>query len=235
MKITKPCEQCSKLITGTKSRFTNRKHIFCSKECRNKFAWLTIPCKQCGKIISYYRGKLKPPIYCSKACEGEGKNLSILINCFLCGKQVPKTPTQIKKSKHNFCSSICATKYSRQFVKQRRKSKSEIWLRDMIKKDFPDIQLEQNTRKVLKCDYEIDIWIPEKQLAIELNGPCHYFNIYGTKIFDQVKQRDVTKHSEILKRGFSLIVVNTSVANSYSKIRKVLEEEYNSIIKPALS
>jgi hypothetical protein len=102
----------------------------------------------------------------------------------------------------------------------------------MIRQGFPSIDIHQNTRDVLNCHLEIDIWIPIIRLAIELNGPCHFINIYGNKIFNATLKNDSIKKKEILEREFNLLIINVNQPDKI--VRPLIEDQYENVIKPML-
>src|SRR5690349_21590856 len=46
--------------------------------------------------------------YCTLSCNGKAKSTSIEVICACCNKQFYKIPSEIKRTKNNFCSSSCA-------------------------------------------------------------------------------------------------------------------------------
>ena len=96
------------------------------------------------------------------------------------------------------------------------KSKKEIELGEYIKTIYHgDVQF--NSRSVLKSKKELDIWIPERRIAIEFNGDYWHMNPklysesdYNSNIHMTAKQKweyDELKINECQKMGIELIVV----------------------------
>ena len=229
---TLACDMCNKKILRCLSTRNRKGHnIFCSKICESKFKDTKIVkiCPQCK--ITFKESTLGQK-FCSNRCKFDNKKNKISVPCFFCKKEILKTPSQIKKAKHTFCSGSCSGKYHAWKNGGSRRSMAEIKLTEMIKADFPTLEIHENTRNVLDCHLEIDIWIPSIKLAIELNGPCHFMNIYGNKIFQRTITNDEIKKKEILTRGFGLLLINI---NQPEKIVKpLLVEQYQNVIKPML-
>lgn len=61
------------------------------------------------------------------------------------------------------------------------KSKCEFEMIDFIRKNLPNVEIIQGTRKVLPNGKELDIYIPSKNLAIELNGTIWHSERFGGK------------------------------------------------------
>lgn len=103
-------------------------------------------------------------------------------------------------------------------AKEKKISKNETTLREIIKKDFPFLRIEPNFREhPLLNGLEIDIWLPDIELGIEWNG------IYWHSFIDR-KKKDNTK-KQIL--GEKLIqIIDTGRVND-----NFVECKYNEIIK----
>jgi hypothetical protein len=57
---------------------------------------------------------------------------------------------------------------------------------------------------------ELDIYIPSLKLGIELNGPTHYFPIYGQDVLDKTKANDEYKRKCCQERSIKLIELDVS-------------------------
>eukprot|EP00026_Physarum_polycephalum_P001724 Phypoly_transcript_01726.p1 GENE.Phypoly_transcript_01726~~Phypoly_transcript_01726.p1 ORF type:complete len:978 (+),score=124.21 Phypoly_transcript_01726:128-3061(+) len=89
----------------------------------------------------------------------------------------------------------------------------EILLRQ-LKQLFPVAQTHVNSRKKSNIKFstgtylELDIWIPEHQLAFEFQDAYHYVTTwYSQRSQDEVYEVDSTKKLLIQNRGISLVVV----------------------------
>lgn len=242
-----------------------KENFFCSRECSDKFPWpklnLPIPsttrkCFACDKIFIYsckQHGKFKIPNYfcCSKECHDseikkrkqarKEKNIKNVV-CVFCEKKFDMLNCEYDKKlrkgqKNVFCSRSCSSKYCHKMklFKKSNRSKQEDILCEMIKFYYPDLELILNDRNVLKDNLEIDILIPSKKLAIELNGPTHYFPIYGEKQFGYVQDRDIRKQIQIQQLGLNLIVINTSKLSCHRRQQnQFLQKEFDEKIKPII-
>jgi hypothetical protein len=165
--------------------------------------------------------------------------IQCISNCSYCKKEILKYKNEIKKSKHGilFCSKTCRMTYYNYNSKKTygcRRSKAETFLNQLIKQSFPDLLVEENIRTILPSKLEIDIFIPQLKLAIELNGPIHYFPIFGQDRLKKCQNRDILKQEEINKLGLNLIVINISEITSKKKSEKFLTEYFYSIIEPII-
>ena len=109
-------------------------------------------------------------------------------------------------------------------------SKAEIRLMDELKKaGYNPIH---HHRPLEKEKLEVDILIPDKRIAIEIDGPSHYSSIWGDINFDRTKKADKEKNGILLTNGFCMIriknLVNTVTQHMYKKtcasLIKVIEE-----------
>lgn len=96
------------------------------------------------------------------------------------------------------------------------KSKSEIEIDDFVQ-SICKCKVELNCRSILKDGKELDIYIPEKRLAIEFNGDYWHMNPrkysetdYNSQLELFAKQKweyDKAKYDECEHNGIQLIVI----------------------------
>ena len=151
-----------------------------------------------------------------------------------------KSDLSPKKNKNGFvfCSRSCRMTYQNLNNHKTygcRRSRAEETLCNIIKSDFPNLTILENTRTILPSKLEIDIYIKERNLAIELNGPVHYFPIYGDKKLNRCQNNDTIKKQEMYKLNISLITMDISRLCSKKKTNQFLTEYYQSTIKPTLN
>lgn len=115
------------------------------------------------------------------------------------------------------------------------KSKPEIFLSNLIRSTFPELLFTENDRTILPSKLELDIYIPSMKLAIELNGPIHYFPIYGQEKLERCQNKDILKQKEIVDARLNLLVIDISRLNSKKKSEKFLTDYFESTIKPLLT
>lgn len=181
--VEKYCKLCGKLF------FTNIRK-FCSKECKDKY--------------DIERGIKKSREKSLK------KRLSIGYNkCKICGKDF--LPKLFYGKRQKCCSDKCRDIHSRQFKKEwyRSKIKSQhlnrgqsfpqMFIYKLLKKYFDNLDWEYNNRRILKNSdtgkcLEIDIWCPEKRVAIEFDGDHHFKPKFGEKMFKYTKKMDALKN-----------------------------------------
>lgn len=92
-------------------------------------------------------------------------------------------------------------------------------------------KLEENGIKVLfhkkgliiNDNLELDLFVPSAKAGVEIDGPSHYFPIWGEEKFKKHIQADQDKNTLLLKSGYSIVrVKNIEKNNSQSFQRKVV-------------
>lgn len=142
----------------------------------------------------------------------------------------------IKKNKHNFCSKSCSAKFqnAHKALGKSRKSKAETYLADLIRSDFKQLLVEGNLRGILPSGLELDLCDPALKLAIEINGPLHFFPIYGQAKLQSIRDKDIQKEVEAQSIGCNLITVDISRIKYWRETQALLDEEYKNKIKPLI-
>lgn len=173
---------------------------------------------------------------CSRACAGQLKAKAPNVTCQQCGKAFRKFPGEIKKSPLHFCSMSCACRYNNQHNRHGKikRSKAEKHLEKLIRHDFPDLSLSVNNRTLLASGLEIDLLLPTLAIAIELNGPCHYWPIYGAEKLASVQRFDAQKQSELAQLKYQLLTFDITQSSRRGKSLLFIETQYLATIKPLL-
>jgi hypothetical protein len=206
-----------------------------------------LECENCG--ITFYKPKCdvltslkgNPQFalrFCSLKCHHAKrvKDTHIEVACEQCGKLVIKQTSWLKKNKHNFCSRSCSAKFqnAHKTLGKSRKSKAETYLGDLIRADFKQLLVEENVRGMLPSGLELDLYVPALKLAIELNGPLHFFPIYGKSKLQSIKDKDIQKAVEAQSIGCNLIIIDISRIKYWPETQAFLDEEYKNKIKPLI-
>jgi hypothetical protein len=204
----------------------------------------TIPleCEFCKNTFYECKGAVKTAIkdskrnrlrHCSRSCSGKSIDTKKMFKCEVCGKEILKKPSSLKK--HVYCSIPCAAKVSNsnRISKGNHRSKLETWLESILPKKYSQIEFEWNNRKLLN-GLELDIYIPKHKLAFELNGIFHYEPIFGENHLNKIINRDKGKFQRCIEKGISLCVIDCTSMKYFKEekaavfleiIQKILDDK----------
>ena len=193
-------------------------------------------CEYCGKEKKRRLGD-KPShhnwsgkSFCDRKCRGLHDNKTVTKPCQWCGELVERKNKELKKSKSGyvFCNQSCSASYNNTLRRKSRRSKVEKLLFELLKEEFPDLEIIANDKTLLD-GYEADIAFPQINLCIEWNGVVHYRPIYGQDKLDDIQKRDVEKQHIAQEKGINLIVVpdlvstDVYVKEAFQDIKKIIK------------
>jgi len=170
---------------------------------------IPLACPQCNidfeRQIKFVNRNRKQNLtnFCSLKC---AMNMRAILGktdtvCVECGKCFTRRRSQLKKSKNNFCSQSCSATYNNKHKTHgTRRSKLEIYIENKLKFEFPDILFLSNNKKAIGS--ELDLYFPDLNLAIEINGPFHYKPIYDKEKLFQIQNNDVLKRDSCINAKY---------------------------------
>jgi len=220
--------------------------LFTEEELKKAKSRQPLPCKceSCGKtfhkpknqILSIIKRKRNEHIYCSRSCKCSktlhSDTIYCNVKCDQCGKEIMRTEAWIKKVKHNFCSRSCAAKYQNAHkTSGYRRSKLEMYLEAKLAELYLDLEILYNDRQTLGNGLELDIYIPSRKLAFELNGPFHYIAAFGQGKLDKIQNNDSLKLQKCLELDIDLCVIDVSQQKYFTEKSS---QKYLDIIKQFL-
>lgn len=215
-KIKKSCKNCNKWIFVDRSRI--REFNFCSKSCNASY-------------YAQFKRKNKPMK--PKRIWAKFINLT----CCYCHNNLIRREYEFNQSKSKtfFCSKSCKTKYANKYqIIHKPKSRAESILCNLIKENFPNLEIKENVRDLIPNGLELDIYLPKLKLCIELNGPVHFIPIWGQEKLDKIKNKDIQKQIEINKLGLNLIIIDISKLNSRQSTDLFIKQYFFDYIKPLI-
>lgn len=77
----------------------------------------------------------------------------------------------------------------------------------------------------------VDIYLPEKSIAIEIDGPSHYEPIFGPEALEKTQQADTEKNGLLLARGITVIRIKQTNPNPNQFLKYKLFTELEEKIK----
>ena len=226
-KIEVNCLNCGKDFYKCSFEINRSKNNFCSRECswNHKNKKIEVNCLNCGKDFykcSFEINRSKNN-FCSRECSSNHKDKKIEVKCLNCNKFFLKKQDQIQKKPRHCCSIQCfkiLAKYNKNWGSSR--SKLEVYTEKKLTEELT-LNISYNDTSI---GYELDIYLPEMNFAIELNGVFHYKAIYGEKSLLKRQEIDRLKAEECVKRNIKLIVINVSEDKDN---KRTLEKRYNEI------
>lgn len=244
------CAWCEKKVDRNPS--SRCAHSFCSLSCSAKFTKNSQGSHSKAKtgLVEYHRKKGerrgKPPRPSSSLFIGpvapktpRSKPIILTLKCGGCGKDVQRRKSELLKSKHGipYCTKSCRMKhYNENILKPSscHRSKAEDILLELIRHDFPTLDIKPNNRDVVPGGLEIDIYLPTLKLAIELNGPVHYLPIYGEERLESVKNKDARKCLELQQLGITQLTFDISHLQTTKKTDEFMRKHYIEYVLPLI-
>lgn len=221
--MTYICENCGKEFEVDWRKGNHKDYPrFCSRSCANSRKWSNDHnVKLSKKMKGYHFGMAVGGIplteeHKNKISNSNKKHEDSYYQgiCEWCHKPIDLKNKKNKEGIRHFCNGTCRNL----FLNANKEigygshlgyqvSKWELQFRELL--DKYHIYYESNKRDLIPSKYEIDIWIPNKKMAIELNGIWHYdpkvYN-YNMEKFNKRIQKDKIKEKEVKELGYTFIV-----------------------------
>lgn len=217
-----------KNLKRSKNHFCNN---VCSSKFRNKKVEVECDYDECKNttLKSPYKLKRSKNNFCSTLCADKFRNRKVEVECFVCKKKFFKALCQIKRAPRHCCGQVCA-KLLRKYHKDwgSRRSKLEIAIEEHFKIIFPFIYIKYNKTDI---GYELDIFVPCLELAIELNGIFHYEPIFGEEQLLKTQETDRKKVVKCRELGIKLFVINVSKDKDNKKTQAQRISEVEKIVR----
>lgn len=236
--ISCTCKYCNNLIA-----YEKRNNRFCSQSCSAIYNNSRRPPRSIesrAKTSQTLRNKFQNGLIVYKPLSQESiqkrknafENKKVKFTCPVCFDNLWLKPSELKNRK--FCSGTCRNKINNQFISGSC-SKGELLLFETLKNNFPGLTIENNNRKIIPGNRELDIYIPELNIAIEWNGIYHYKAVHSQEGLEKTQQNDLYKKNYCEQTGIKLIVIKDLSSSKKSNIENVnyivnlIKGEYSSI------
>jgi len=93
-----------------------------------------------------------------------------------------------------------------------------------------EFELICNSRELIPSGLEIDIYIKDVNLAIELNGPVHYLPIYGEEKLLSTQTNDEIKRREAIEAGYRYSIIDVAQSR-FEDTKRLLDVFASTLIK----
>jgi hypothetical protein len=209
------CDNCIK----------TRSEMIKEEKITNSFKENQARIKQCKYCLNDFETINLSILYCSNKCKKD--NQKIQYNHICKGCNINYTS---ERSDSIYCSGSCRSTNLRlstyaHKASGKSRSKIELYLEEKLPKDFPDIIFNFNDKQAIGS--ELDIYIPQLKIGIELNGIVHYEPIYGESTLIRTQNNDKKKMINCANLGIELIVINMGRKGlSKSQTNEIYQEVY---------
>ncbi len=227
------CDHCEKefLVTQElwfkriKDKNENGYNTYCSQTCRSagkisRRRPKILVCDHCNENFEVTpkqwtaRRSLKKAegmrTFCGRACQlkGMGREVKTIIkcNCEECGNDLERSSTNKRRYPLSFCDPSCAITYKNKLRQGHSRSKLEVYLEERLLEEFSFLNFLFNDRQ--KIGLELDIYLPELNLAFEINGIFHYLPIFGQKKLEETQERDFLKNRFCSELGIKVVTID---------------------------
>lgn len=83
-------------------------------------------------------------------------------------------------------------------------------------------QVILHKKDLIEGDYEIDLFLPELNTIIEIDGPQHFIPIFGEERLQDVIRADSVKNGLLISRGFCILRIKYLCKNLSQKTERAL-------------
>jgi very-short-patch-repair endonuclease len=178
--------------------------------------------------IAMDQGKIKPPMLGKKRTQEEKDNIS--------AKRAQKwkemSNEELELFKKNAKDRWDSQSEEEKIYKQQKAgealrrasiegSKAEKFLYEQLTKEGYDVIIHK-TGLIPGEKYEIDLYIPSLLIAIEIDGPQHFFPVYGEDNLNRNIKYDSIKNGALLGRGLCIIRVKYLLKHNSQQTNKKL-------------
>ena len=232
------CFNCNKEfeVTEREKLFPQKEKYFCSRSCSNKREHTKETKDKISNTLKNnflnINNKKETKNIKIKLYKNRGHG-NVILKCKNCNNEFSK---EYSKRNQKFCSILCVIEYNRKNSNLKKwgrkgglasaqkiikRSRNEIYLAELCKKEFSNVLLNKN----IFNGWDADIILPDFKLAILWNGKWHYEKITEKHSIKQVQNRDKIKIKEIINKGYKPYIIKDM--GKYNK--KFVENEFKKL------
>ena len=156
-------------------------------------------------------GKLEHPTMGKPRPEVTRRKMSKTVRENWLNKSEKEKRIHARKSKQNYKKAAVKMNQSENRIKKIHEaakfgSKLEVFLYGELQRHF-SLVLHQAEHIIRNDKFHIDIVLPKELIAIEIDGPSHFEDIWGKNTLTKIRNKDRRKTAGILEFGYHLIRV----------------------------
>lgn len=102
-------------------------------------------------------------------------------------------------------------------ARQGKGSRLEHFIAEELRKRGYTVE-ERTTNYTMGKQFEVDLALPKEMIAIEVDGPTHFLNIYGEEALAKQQERDARKDELINSAGYNVLRIRDN-NNALSQLR----------------
>lgn len=115
-----------------------------------------------------------------------------------------------------FCNRSCSATYNNTHKTYgTRRSKLEVYLENKLIVEYTNLEFVFNKKSTIKS--ELDIFIPQLNIAFELNGIYHYKSIHGASLLKRIQNNDLLKQRACQEKNITLYTIDTSALSTFNE------------------
>jgi len=162
-------------------------------------------CKQCDS--EFKPNKMKKQSFCSYECYKASLEKPKKF-CKNCNNELTK------KWAKDFCCRSCSASFN-------NKKRDYGYRRSKLEEYIEEVVSSKTSKTILFNDKttigsELDIYVPDLKLAIEIQGIFHYQPVFGIKKFENIQRNDVEKRKKCEEFGIKLVEIDTRDQQQFS-------------------
>lgn len=107
-------------------------------------------------------------------------------------------------------------------------SEIEKYIRSMLISAGYNVTIQRSN---IGGDYEVDIYLKDQQIAIEIDGPLHFLPLFGEEKLQKTIKQDTIKNGLLLSKGIHVVRIRYTSKSSSQKAKRDLWKKLERVLK----
>lgn len=107
-------------------------------------------------------------------------------------------------------------------------SEIEKYIRSMLVSAGYNVTIQRSN---IGGDYEVDIYLKDQQIAIEIDGPLHFLPLFGEEKLQKTIKQDAIKNGLLLSKGIHVVRIRYSAKSPSLKAKRDLWKKLEAVLK----